>query len=211
MAAVSYPRKRLWTRAEYHRAAEVGLFRPEERLELLEGELIYKMSPQSNPHATGIGLAADALRDAFGSNFHIREEKPMILSDLSEPEPDVAVVRGKRRGRLQHPTPEEVALVLEVSESTLAFDRREKAVAYARSGVAEYWILNLPQRRLEVHRDPGETGPGEWGYRTLHIVTEAEQVTPLSLPETRISVAEMLPSPLTGEATALPAEAPETG
>src|SRR5579871_2515186 len=91
------PSRRLWTRAEYHRAAELGLFGPTERLELLEGEVFTKMSPQSNQHAWSISLAAEMLRTVFGAGFHIREEKPLVLSDLSEPEPDIVVVRGALR------------------------------------------------------------------------------------------------------------------
>jgi Uma2 family endonuclease len=136
------------------------------------------------------------MRAAFGAGFHIREEKPIVLNDLSEPEPDVTVVRGTLRQTPKHPTPANVVLVLEVSESTLAFDRGEKAAVYAESGIADYWLLNLRKRQLEVRRDPGLLANGEVGYRTLLIVPEAGEMTPLACPEIAIRVADLLPAPL---------------
>jgi Uma2 family endonuclease len=194
MIASVRPQTRLWTRDEYHRAADLGLFGPEERLELLEGEIIRKVCPQSMPHASAIVLTAEILRDVFGSGYHIREEKPIVLTDLSEPEPDIFVVCGTARQSPGHPTPATAALVIEVSETTLAFDRAEKADAYARSGIANYWILNLRGRCLEVRRDPGPTGEGEYGYRLLQIIAADGTVAPLAQPESGIAVAEMLPA-----------------
>ncbi len=191
MAAI--PSKRLWTRAEYHRAAELGLFGPTERLELLEGEVITKVSPQSDPHASGITLSAEVLRTAFGVGFHVREEKPLVLSDLSEPEPDIVVVRGSARNNPRHPTPANAVLVMEVAESTIRFDQGEKATTYARAGIADYWILNLRQRQLEVRRDPGLLGSGEQGYRSLQIVTPEEEIAPLAAPDQAIRAADLLP------------------
>jgi Uma2 family endonuclease len=193
METGTWPRTRRWTREEYHRAAESGIFRPEERLELLEGEILEKMSPQSSPHASGILLSAEALRDAFGRGFHVREEKPIVLSDLSEPEPDIAVVRGTSRDTPKHPTPANTALVMEVSASTLAFDQGEKAAAYACSGIADYWILNLRQRHLEVRRDPGLMTDNRYGYRTLLIFTPGMEASPLAAPEAKIAVDDLLP------------------
>ena len=194
MATPQSPQTRLWTREEYHRAADCGVFRPDERLELLEGELIYKMSPQSNPHAAGVGLSAEILRDAFGKGFSIREEKPIVLSHRSEPEPDIVLVAGSARQNPRHPTPQNALLVMEISESTLAFDQNQKAAAYARSGVKDYWILNLRQRRLEVRRNPGLIGTDEYGYHSLLLYTEDQSASPLAPPHLSISVADLLPS-----------------
>src|SRR5271166_4875735 len=94
MTASMRPPTRLWTREEYHRIAELGLFGPEERLELLNAEIIEKVSPQSYPHAQSISLTASVLRDLFSEGYHVSEEKPIVLTDHSEPEPDVVVVRG---------------------------------------------------------------------------------------------------------------------
>lgn len=194
MALTAPPQRRLWTRQEYHRAAEVGIFRPDERLELLEGEVICKVSPQSSPHASAILLSAEALRLAFGTDFHVREEKPLVLSDLSEPEPDIVVVRGTIRATPDHPTPANAVLVMEVSVSTLEFDQGEKAAAYAQAGIAEYWLLNLPQRRLEIRRDPEQISEDTFHYRSLSLHTPEETVSPLASPTSPIPVADLLPT-----------------
>src|SRR5438128_222377 len=85
-------RPRRWTREEYHRAADLGLFQPDERLELLDGEILQRMSPQKSPHAYTLLSAADVLASAFGPGHHARPQLPLILNDDSEPEPDVVVV-----------------------------------------------------------------------------------------------------------------------
>src|SRR5712692_5400291 len=87
-------RPRPWTRKEYYRAAECGLFKPGERLELLDGEILQKMSPQKPPHATGLALTAQALAKAFGPDYYVRQQLPLVLNDESEPEPDLVVVPG---------------------------------------------------------------------------------------------------------------------
>ncbi len=183
MTALTRPQTRLWTRAEYDRAAELGLFGPEERLELLEGEILQKESPQSTPHALAIVLTADLLRQLFPVGYHIREEKPIVLSNNSKPETDVVVVRGTPRQSPGHPTPATAALVVEVAETTLAFDRTEKAASYARAGIADYWLLNLRGRRLEVRRCPGLIGENEYGYHSVQIIEAGGEIAPLEKPE----------------------------
>src|SRR5207244_2898413 len=122
----------------------LGLFRPEERLELLDGEILERMSPQKPPHAEGILGVVDALGPAFGPGYHVRPQLPLILDDGSEPEPDVAVVVGTRRDYgAESPRVAHVRLVVEVADTTLRFDRGRKQRAYARAGILEYWILNL--------------------------------------------------------------------
>ncbi len=194
-----WPRRRLWTREEYHRAADVGLFRPTERLELLDGVVIEKVSPQNRSHAWSVSQVAEAMRSAFGVGFHVREEKPLVLADDSEPEPDVVVVRGSLRETPDHPTPANAVLVIEVSDTTLAFDQGQKASIYAHAGIDDYWLLDLRSRRLEVRRNPGLTGSAEVGYRSLQIMTAEGEVSPLAMPGAVIQVADLLPSQQAGE------------
>lgn len=177
----------------------MGLFHPNERLELIEGEIIKKVSPQSRPHAFAIARTAEIMRNTFNRAFHIREEKPIVLNDMTEPEPDIVVVRGTLLATPDHPTPANAVLVIEVSLSTLTFDRTEKAASYARSGIEDYWVLNLRARQLEVRRDPGPMNDGEHGYRFLQIVLENGAVSPLAAPEATIRVADLLPSLPVGE------------
>ena len=142
------------------------------------------------------------MRGIFTTGFHIREEKPLVLNDMTEPEPDVVVVCGTARNTPNHPTPANAILVLEVSPSTLTFDQTEKSVAYARSGIADYWILNLRARQLEVRRDPGPMNSGEHGYRSLQILLEDGEVSPLAAPDVTVRVADLLPSlPLSEESS----------
>lgn len=189
----AHPLARRWTREEYHKAAELGLFRPEERLELLDGEVVRKMSPQSRPHAWSVARAAEILRAAFGAGFHVREEKPLALDEDNEPEPDVVVVAGELRDTPDHPTPENAALVLEVSQTTLTFDQNQKAAVYARHSIADYWVLNLPERRLEVRRDPSSLGDNTYGYRTLQLFLPGMTVAPLAAPHLAIPIDDLLP------------------
>ncbi len=188
------PPNRLWTCEEYHRAAEFGLFGPEERLELLNGEIIQKVSPQGKSHSVAVALIAETLRAIFRQGYYVREEKPLTLTDSSEPEPDLVVMRGSLRDVPAHPTPQTTALVVEVSDSTLEFDQNEKAIAYARAGISEYWIVNLRARRLEVRRDPGPMDAETWGYRSLQIIVDSNEITTLEKPHDKIALVDLLPT-----------------
>lgn len=186
--SLAEPAVRRWTVAEYHRAAEMGIFGPEERLELINGEII-RMSPQNGPHATGSTLAEGVIQEVFRAGYVVRIQKPLTLGEDSEPEPDIAVVRGKARDYLKaHPTTAE--LVVEVADSSLQFDRGKKAASYARAGTPEYWILNVPDRMLEVYRDPD---PGAEKYRSMAQYDESDTVSPLAAPDARVAVRDLVP------------------
>ena len=174
-----------WSRAEYDRAIEAGVFGPDARLELIEGAIL-AMGPQGSRHFTGIELVVDALRTAFGDGYRVRIQGPLATGEDSEPEPDVAVVAGGARAyRDAHPTT--ALLVVEVSDTSLHTDRTVKQRLYARCGIPEYWILALPDRCLEVYRDPGADG-----YRSV-IHRAGESVAPLAHPDAAIAVASLLP------------------
>jgi Uma2 family endonuclease len=183
-------RTRRWTRAEYDRAIEAGIFGEDERLELIAGRLIVA-EPQNSPHATGIELAGDALRAAFGSGWRVRVQLPLALGEWSEPEPDLAVVPGGARDyRDAHPS--HAGLVVEIADSSVRLDRRLKASIYAQAGIPEYWIINLVERVVEVHREPARAGSRST-YRAVHVARPGETVTPLAAPTSRISVIDLLP------------------
>jgi Uma2 family endonuclease len=124
----------------------------------------------------------------------VRLQLPLALDEHSEPEPDVAVVAGAIRDYLEA-HPRMAALVVEVADSSLRLDRRFKAAIYARAGLPEYWIADLAQRALEVHRDPGPPAEGaeDPTYRSLEILRPPAVVTPLAAPAARIAVADLLP------------------
>ena len=185
--------RRRWTRDEYYRMAEAGIFKPGERVELIDGEVTV-MSPQNEPHMVAITLTAEALREAFGRGFHVRVQGPMTLAGPTEPEPDVAIVEGSPNDYLaSHPS--HAAVVVEVADSSLAADRSEKGSLYARAGVPDYWIVDLVHRRLEIYRDPIElpNAPHGFAYRTATMLLPGESVRPLARPEAEIAVDALLP------------------
>ena len=187
------PVYRHWTRKEYDRLVELGILHEDEPIELIGGQMIVS-EPKGSPHETAIGLTAEALRAAFGPGWMVREHSPIALDDDSEPEPDVSVVRGRWRDyRADHPA--RAALVVEVSASRLAFDRRDKGSLYARGGIADYWIVNLQRRVLEVHREPVAAPSARFGWRYARVRTlrEAATVSPLAAPAATIAVADLLP------------------
>jgi Uma2 family endonuclease len=184
---------RKWTRVEYERLVDSEILGPSDRIELLGGEMIVK-EPQSSPHVAGIQLVARAFRQAFGDGWDVRVQAPVALDEESEPEPDVSVVRGDPRDyRDAHPTCP--ALVVEVALSRLGFDRERKGSLYARAAIAEYWIVNLPDHRLEVYRDPVPDGaaPFGWRYGSAATLGPERRVVPLAVPGVEIPVADMLP------------------
>lgn len=182
-------RRRLWTVEEFQCAIERGVFHEDERLELLQGEIIEQM-PVDPPHSLTTGLVSDALVAAFaGMDCHVRTENPIALPNNSQPQPDIVVARGARRAyRSQHPTPLDIVLLVEVSGSTLIEDRAFKAPLYAAAGIAEYWIVNLRDRQLEVHRTPQN---GIWTQ--TQVVAATGSIAPLAAPSALLAVAELLP------------------
>ena len=194
VAFCASPRRRLLTVAEFDCAWAQGVYGPEERLELIEGEVIEKVSPQESPHATSTNLSGKAAERAFSEDYHIRAQLPLVFGPHNKPEPDVAVVTGSIRDYSRaHPIT--AVLVIEVSDSTLRYDRTTKAGIYARAGIEDYWILNVIDRVLEVHRQPAAMTdmPLGHGYRSITRYTETEAVSPLAAPGSSILVADLLP------------------
>ena len=163
-----------------------GVFHPEARLELVQGEIV-EITPQGSRHSTAVRLLENALRQICGPDVEIRGQMPLALGDDSEPEPDVAVVPGTLWDyRDAHPTT--ALLVVEAGEASLKLDREHKKALYAQHGIQEYWIPNLPGRLLEVYRDPvGED------YRHVRALRAGDAVSPLACSKTSIPVADLLP------------------
>ena len=187
-----WPARRRWTREEFEKAGTLGIFGPEERLELIGGEIVEKMT-QNSPHATAINLTAECIHAILTGGFHLRLQEPLNLGD-SQPEPDVALVTGKIRDYAQqHPTT--ALLIVEVSDTTLSFDRLTKASLYAQADIADYWVLNLTDRVLEVHRNPAPLSGYPFGhfYRSITTYPDTASIAPLATPDQAIVVADLLP------------------
>jgi len=186
-------RTKRWKRTEYERLVDNGIFVPGERIELIDGLLVVA-EPQSSLHFAAVRLVERALARAFGEGWDVRAQGPIALDDTSEPEPDVAVVRGELRDYLDaHPA--DPVLVVEVSLTSLEFDRVHKSSLYARAGRPEYWIVNLVDRVVEIRRAPAPAAstPYGWDYTTVEILSPGEDARPLAAPGTQITVPDLLP------------------
>ena len=184
---------RRFTRIEYDRLTELGLWAPGERLELLDGLLVVR-EPQGSRHATGVQLVVLALRRAFGDRWDVRCQLPIALDDESEPEPDVSVVAGGPRDYIaDHPG--RPVLLVEVADTSFAVDRRYRMSLYARAGIADYWIVNLLERVLEVYRDPvpDPAAAAGWRYHTVLLLHPPATITPLAAAAAPVPVADLLP------------------
>lgn len=186
-------RTRRWSRAEYDKLIELGIFQPDEPIELVGGQLMVA-EPQGAAHYTAIRKTAKALEAAFGPGWEVRTEGPIALDEDSEPEPDVAVVPGSPDDyRSVHPA--RPALTVEVAESSLGSDRERKGSLYARAGLLDYWVLNLVDRVLEVYREPAtdSAAPFGWRYARRELFDASARVSPLATSASRILVADLLP------------------
>jgi Uma2 family endonuclease len=149
----SAPNPVRFTRSEYGRMAEAGVFEGR-RVELLDGEVM-AMTPQGSAHAAAVARIMRVLAAALGDRAALRPQLPLGLDDHSEPEPDVAVCRPDPLDYARrHPEPADVWLVIEVSDASLAYDRGRKADAYARAGIPTLWIVNTEERCLEILQEP---------------------------------------------------------
>ncbi|MBI4623659.1 MAG: Uma2 family endonuclease, partial [Verrucomicrobia bacterium] len=170
----------------YEEAVACGIFTSDDPIELIDGEIITHMSPQKSPHATAVQLVAAALDRAFGEGVHVRQQMPLRLGAKSMPEPDLAVVSGAVRDYTRS-HPRTTVLVVEVADTSLALDRGRKLRLYAREGVPEYWIVNLVDDCVEVHRRPaGEV----YGETRTHLRGESIAVGPRAQP---VAVHDLLP------------------
>ena len=183
---------RRWGRGEYERLVELGAFE-NDPIELLGGQLVVA-EPKGSEHATAVDMASDALRSALPPGWIVRVQNPIALDAESEPEPDIAVVRGSRAD-FRHAHPTRPALIIEVAESSLRFDRVDKGSLYARAGIEDYWIVNLVDRVLEVYRQPDAdvTAPYSWRYRSVERFTPPTAVAPIDIPAAPIPVSALLP------------------
>ncbi len=186
------PRALRFTRDDYYRMAAAGVL-DGHRVELMRGEVV-EMSPQDPLHAGAVTMAYEALRRAFKKGFAIRMQMPLVLGRDSVPEPDVAVVRGTARDQSRG-HPKSAVLVLEVSLTSLDYDRATKGRLYAEAGIAEYWIVNLADGVVEVYRNPRreEGRARRFGYSSMDRVSPGRSIAPLAAPRARVKAEDLVP------------------
>jgi Uma2 family endonuclease len=142
------PAARKFSVGEYHRMAETGILRPKERVELIDGQILC-MAPIGDSHQDSVDTLSEMLGDQRNNRYRVRAGGPIRIEHFNEPQPDIVLYE---RGVKKHPTPGEIYLVVEVSETTLAYDSGDKLRAYEQGGIREYWIVDLVLKAVHIHR-----------------------------------------------------------
>jgi Uma2 family endonuclease len=181
--AVPVPR-RLFTVDEYYEMARVGILKPDERVELLDGEIV-RMSPIGSPHAWCV-KRLNRIFSQVEARCLVSVQDPLRLDDRSEPEPDIVILQPDTPED-RHPGPADVLLVIEVADSSIRVDRRRKLPMYARASIAEYWIVDLNADRIEVYRDPSRAR-----YRSVTLLGRGDVVSPRFAPDLVVDVTTVL-------------------
>jgi len=181
------PTSKRFTVAEYYQMGEAGILDEDDRVELIDGEII-EMSPMGSPHAARVARAQRWLERAAGDSIQVRVQLPVRLGPHSEPVPDLALARPRADFyETEHPTAQDVLLLIEIADTSIRYDRGVKAPLYARSGIAELWIADLKQRTLTVYRDPTPNG-----YRSLQTLRPGERITVPGLEGVEAAVDDIL-------------------
>ncbi len=183
----STPTPLRFSREDYYRMAEAGIIGPDDRVELLDGE-IYQMSPIGSPHGGVVSMLDRLFQGGVGQRAICRVQMPVILDDFSEPEPDLAVVRPRDDYyRSEHPRAGDVLLLIEVSDTSARLDLGRKRVLYAKAGVVEYWVLDLVRKVAVVNRDPRGDA-----YSSVTEHAAQEQIAPLAFPDIIVELKPLL-------------------
>jgi Uma2 family endonuclease len=183
--------RRLFTVDEYHKMLAAGILKEDDRVELIEGEIV-QMSPIGKHHAGIVNRLAAILHNLFADSAVVAVQNPIQIGDSSEPEPDIAILnfRGDYyAGKL--PTPQDIVFLIEVAETTLATDRGTKVPLYAHAGIPEVWIVNLSDELVEVY-----SSPSQGAYRQTGLARRRESLAVPGLPGAHLAVEEILGEPL---------------
>ncbi|MBI3267685.1 MAG: Uma2 family endonuclease [Planctomycetes bacterium] len=179
--------RRKFTVEQYHRMGESGVFAPDERVELIDGEIV-EMSPIGPNHAAAVKRLLAIFAARLGPRVLLGVQDPVTLGPRSEPQPDVALLEPKADFyACGHPSPKDILLLIEVSDTTQRYDREVKMPHYARVGIREAWLVDLVSDRIEIYRKPGQGGYGE-----LRKVGRGEKLAPLAFPRCALRVEEIV-------------------
>ncbi len=183
------PTRRRFTVAEYYAMAEAGILAPDERVELLDGDVI-AMPPIGDWHASRVKRLNNFMLPPLQGRAIVSVQDPTRLDDASEPQPDVMLLRWRDdfyEGG--HPGPADVLLLIEVSDTTVDYDRSAKLAAYASAGIPEVWIVNRPNHRIESYADPSGDG-----YATVRHYGAGESIAPQAFPDVMLEVDRIIPA-----------------
>ncbi len=185
-SALRYLRR--FTVTEYYRMAAAGILHEDDRVELIDGRIV-EMAPIGSAHAGSVKDINQIFRPFASRLVTVGVQDPVRLDEGSEPEPDISVLRYRPDNyRNMHPEPPDILLLIEVADTSLAYDREVKIPLYARAGIIETWLVNLTGDCLEVYREPGPSG-----YQQLQVLGRDAEITLAALPEIRLKVADILP------------------
>lgn len=177
---------RLISVKEYDEMIQHGILTAEDKVELLNGVIIEK-TPKGIKHAAFNDLVAEILREKLGNRAIIRNQNPIVLDDFSEPEPDIVLAKPPREIYLEkHPTPEDILLIIEISDSTLGRDRITKNLAYAKAGIRQYIVFNVQNNSLEDYRQPAADG-----YQSKQTYRKGDSLNLAAFPEIEIKIDEL--------------------
>lgn len=179
--------KRRFTVEDYHKMAEIGVFKPNEKNELINGEIIL-MSPIGKRHAACVSRVSELFFSRLATVASVRVQNPITLDDFSEPQPDISLV--KRRSDFyqeRHPQPADIFLLVEVADTTIDFDLSVKIPQYCQSGIEEVWLVDLNQNCIRVYRTPTPNG-----YQLIQLFTAEQTLTLGAFPEVKINIKEIL-------------------
>jgi Uma2 family endonuclease len=184
MAVQTEPRK--FKVAEFYKLAEVGILSEEDRVELLNGQIML-MAPIGENHRTVVDALAEIFTDQRKARYRVGVQNPLRIDDENEPQPDLVLYDRVVVGR--HPTPAETFLVVEVADASLGYDQRSKIPVYAVAGIKEVWIVDLIRNCIHTYRDPGS---GSRDYVTVSLFDRLTWISPSDFPDIRVRLAELL-------------------
>jgi Uma2 family endonuclease len=179
--------RRRFTVDDYHRMAEAGVLTEDDRVELIEGEIVM-MAPLGSRHAGKVNLLTRLWGSRLGDRAIVAVQNPVRLDRYSEPQPDIALLRPRPDFYTErHPEPADVLLLIEVSETTTETDRRVKMPLYATAGITETWLVDLDTRRIEVYR-----APSAQGYQDTHVFTRGDTLSAAAFPDISLPVDQIV-------------------
>ncbi|WP_414581370.1 Uma2 family endonuclease [Scytonema sp. PCC 10023] len=182
-----------FTIAEYDRLAELGFFSEDDRVELINGEIIPMVS-KGKPHSVCSTRLFRELFKLVGERGTLRGQEPIIIREYSEPEPDFVIVQNREDDYLSaHPIPSDVLLLIEISDSSLKYDQEVKLPIYAEAGISDYWIFNLVNNCLECYSEPYQNLQGNFGYRSKFIFLPNESVNLPFFPDLSLNLSKVFP------------------
>lgn len=175
--------RRLISVEEYYQMGEAGIFEEAERLELIEGD-IFMMSPIGSPHASCVDRLAEFFITRLSGRATVRIQNPVRMGEHSEPEPDLAIVHRDEKAYMErHPNPDEVYLIIEVADSSIEFDREIKLPLYAKAGIPEVWVVDLPGECIEIYQEPSP-----FGYGLMRKKRGSDAIFPLAFPDISVPI-----------------------